>query len=457
MLYASLRKVISSSEGDWNYLKEARVFWIFLIISLLLGDSIVIFNLYVDYRLHSEEAIYASPFLIGSLAIFINHQKTRLYVYSILSISFLFLNIGYIFINTDSTLRDPKSIDELTIIYSIIYFTANSALFKKRISQVLNLFIYATSSFILIRYLFFAPIFLVYKSNTIKLIDIWLLSTAVLTTQYFSNYVRESSFRQLVEARQKVNELEIHRDLLNENSRIRDELARISRISTLEAMATMISHETNQPIGSALTYAEAARRWLNRRRPNNAEAKSAIEGVIAQVTRAGDIIASVRRMTARNVEKAREIDLIGVFDALTPLIRSYTESHGITLEFNVQTSIGPVTAVVREPEINQVIINLVQNSIESFDKLQNNKIITISIMIREIGWIDIAVQDNGQGIHADDVSAIFDSFYTTKDGGTGLGLSICREIAEIHGGSLFVESEIGRGTTITLRIPRTAA
>jgi signal transduction histidine kinase len=322
---------------------------------------------------------------------------------------------------------------------------------------VLNLFIYATSSFILIRYLFFAPIFLVYTSNTIKLIDIWLLSTAVLTTQYFSNYVRESSFRQLVEARQKVNELEIHRDLLNENSRIRDELARISRISTLEAMATMISHETNQPIGSALTYAEAARRWLNRRRPNNAEAKSAIEGVIAQVTRAGDIIASVRRMTARNVEKAREIDLIGVFDALTPLIRSYTESHGITLEFNVQTSIGPVTAVVREPEINQVIINLVQNSIESFDKLQNNKIITISIMIREIGWIDIAVQDNGQGIHADDVSAIFDSFYTTKDGGTGLGLSICREIAEIHGGSLFVESEIGRGTTITLRIPRTAA
>ena len=179
----------------------------------------------------------------------------------------------------------------------------------------------------------------------------------------------------------------------------------------------------------------------------------AIEGVITQIGRAGEIIGSIRRMTARNVEKARDTRAAELFESLMPLLHIYTKNHDIRLTLDLSEIPDSTNIQVRENEIWHVIINLVQNSIEAFNENQESKTIEISAFIDEFCWINICVQDNGPGMNSENLAMVFESFFTTKNGGTGLGLPICREIAELHGGSLIVDSEVGIGTTVTLRLP----
>ena len=274
--------------------------------------------------------------------------------------------------------------------------------------------------------------------------------------QYYSTYVRDFYIKQLEESRQNVINLEKNQDIIRENARIHDVLARMNRISVVEAMATTISHELNQPIGSALTFAEASKRWLVRPEPNQAEVSAAIDGAIGQIRRVGEIVGSIRRMAAREPGQVRRVNMIDLLDVVIPLLRANALEHGIDLSMATASDRADYVADVCEEEFNQVIINLVRNAIDAFDQNRAARRILISCSIHDDDWIDAAVSDNASGIETGNAALIFESFFTTKPGGTGLGLPICREIAERHGGSLLVESELGVGTQVTLRIPRAA-
>ena len=250
-----------------------------------------------------------------------------------------------------------------------------------------------------------------------------------------------------------MQDLESNRALLNENARIREALARMNRISVVEAMATTISHEMNQPIGSALIFAEASKRWLAHAEPDRAEVMAAVDGAIGQIRRAGEIVGSIRRMAAREPGEVRCATIVGLLDAVIPLLRADAWENGVELSVETSGDRAGYLAMVCEEEIDQVIINLVRNAIDAFDQDRPARQIRISCSLHDEGWIDVAVSDNASGIEAGNAELIFDSFFTTKPGGTGLGLPICREIAERHGGSLLVESEWGVGTRVTLRIP----
>lgn len=105
-------------------------------------------------------------------------------------------------------------------------------------------------------------------------------------------------------------------------------------------------------------------------------------------------------------------------------------------------------------EFQQVVINLVLNARDAIVGEGGRILITAERTKGDENCTDICVADNGTGMSADDLERAFEPYFTTKgESGTGLGLSICRDIVERHGGSLFVESTLGQGTSFRVRLP----
>ena len=105
-------------------------------------------------------------------------------------------------------------------------------------------------------------------------------------------------------------------------------------------------------------------------------------------------------------------------------------------------------------QLNQVFLNLLVNAAQALQKQGEINIQTIT----QEPWVIINVSDNGSGIAPENLSRVFEPFFTTKDvgKGTGLGLSICYDIIQQHHGEIDVVSEIGKGTTFTIKLPITA-
>jgi signal transduction histidine kinase len=149
-------------------------------------------------------------------------------------------------------------------------------------------------------------------------------------------------------------------------------------------------------------------------------------------------------------------DLPVALDNALTLVRERAGRHGITLGVNVESGIGEIVA--DERKVKQVLVNLLSNAVKFTP--EGGKV-TVGVA-RADGGVEIAVTDTGTGIAAGDQEAIFEEFrqvgsdYTRKREGTGLGLPLSRRFVELHGGRIWVKSELGKGSTFTFSIPERA-
>ena len=148
-------------------------------------------------------------------------------------------------------------------------------------------------------------------------------------------------------------------------------------------------------------------------------------------------------------------DLPSAIGNAMTLIRERAQRHDIALGMHVETSLGDIVA--DERKFKQILLNLLSNAVKFTPDGGR-----IDVQARAEGDdIAIAVKDTGIGIAADDQEAVFEEFrqvgrhYTSKQEGTGLGLALTRRFVELHGGTIRVESELGRGATFTFTIPVT--
>jgi two-component system sensor histidine kinase HydH len=138
-----------------------------------------------------------------------------------------------------------------------------------------------------------------------------------------------------------------------------------------------------------------------------------------------------------------------LIDDSVKLVRQQAQERQITIRNSTSSQMD---AVFVDPDrINQVLLNLYLNAIESMDA-GGELVIQISHR-KEEEDIEIQVSDTGGGIPKEDLTKIFDPYYTTKSTGTGLGLAIAHNIVEAMGGSITVVSQKGKGTTFTIRVP----
>jgi C4-dicarboxylate-specific signal transduction histidine kinase len=231
-----------------------------------------------------------------------------------------------------------------------------------------------------------------------------------------------------------------------------NEVARIARITTMGELAASIAHELNQPLGSIVVNGGACLRWLEGASPNLEEARQAVEAIIRDGTRASDVLVRTRKLVGASQGTRERLDINGVVQEVIGWSNDKLVRSSVSLQLELQEDLPPVK--VDRVQLQQVILNLVMNAIESMLEVGlSSRVLWIQTEKRPLGDLLIQVADSGVGIDPKLSSRIFEPFYTTKANGIGMGLSISRSIIEAHGGRLWL-SNADCGSTFCFTLPR---
>ncbi len=225
-------------------------------------------------------------------------------------------------------------------------------------------------------------------------------------------------------------------------------LAHLERVRTMGHMASGLAHELNQPLGAILNYGVVLKGLLSKLQcddPALSKAQEIVDDVIAQASRAGEIVRRMRGFVKKQEPIARPRDLNELVYETVHILSFDLRVAGVTPQLSLADRLPPV--LVDGVQIQQVLVNLVRNAIDAMaDRSAGDRKLIISSDVDERGHVRVSVEDNGCGITAEIRDRIFDSFFTTKTHGLGMGLSLCRTIIEEHGGQLLVKQAAPGGT-----------
>lgn len=232
------------------------------------------------------------------------------------------------------------------------------------------------------------------------------------------------------------------------------ELAHVNRRATADELSSSIAHELNQPLGSILANAETAALMLKSEKPDLAELSEILADIKRDDQRAGEVIRRLRGYLTRTSFEAREIDLNQIMTEAFKFLSAQASSRNIALY--LQTSPGELLVRGDPVQLQQVILNLVVNSMDAMAALPYGRSVIGRTEANGESTLEVAISDSGPGIPPDKLAHVFDPFYTTKDKGMGIGLSIARTIILAHKGRIWAENQTGGGAAFHFTLPRTA-
>jgi PAS domain S-box-containing protein len=230
-------------------------------------------------------------------------------------------------------------------------------------------------------------------------------------------------------------------------------LAHANRVTTMGQLTASITHEVNQPITAAITYALAARRFLKAEPPNFHEVDDALSLIIKEGNRAGEVVERVRALIKKVPPRK---DAVAIDDAILEVI-ALTRAEAANNSVSVRTQLAEGLPCVQgdRVQLQQVMLNLIVNAIQAMSGIGEGPCeLQISIdAVPSEGSVRVGVRDTGPGLSPESLSRLFEPFYTTKPEGMGMGLSICRSIIEAHGGLLWATRCEPRGALFQFTIP----
>jgi len=230
------------------------------------------------------------------------------------------------------------------------------------------------------------------------------------------------------------------------------ELARVTRMSALGALAASISHEVNQPLAAVVTNADACMMWLSSDPPNLEEARAAVDCVAREGTRASDVVRHIRAMFTKTSPATTLVPLNELIHEVVVLMQPEASRNQVAL--HIELASDPPTPRGDRIQLQQVIANLVLNGIEAMNGvIDRPRRLIIRSERTDSGDALVTVQDSGVGIDPKNERRIFDTFFTTKSQGMGMGLSICHSIIESHGGRLWASRNSDYGATLHFTLP----
>lgn len=216
------------------------------------------------------------------------------------------------------------------------------------------------------------------------------------------------------------------------------ELLRSAKMVALGEMASGIAHEINNPLMVIMGKADSLRRTIQSM-PDNEKALADIDKIENTVERIAKIIKGLNIFSRRaDVDPKQIYGLLEIVDGTLGLCQQKLNIHQVQVSVDIDSKIK---VYCRPPQISQVLLNLIGNSI---DAIQANEDKWIRLSVRDFGnFVEFRVTDSGSQISADIQQKIMQPFFTTKElgHGTGLGLSISKNIVEDHGGHLYYDNE----------------
>jgi len=215
-------------------------------------------------------------------------------------------------------------------------------------------------------------------------------------------------------------------------------------------LTASLAHEIKQPIGAAVTNAEACVRLIDRREPDLPEAREAALEMAKDARRAADIIERVRSLFRKDSSSPQEIvDVNEIIREMIVVLQKEADRHSARMSMDLTGR--PTQVMADRVQLQQVLMNLMLNGIEAMRDATGE--LGIKSQCGEDGQVLISVSDTGVWLPTENTDQIFNAFFTTKSQGTGMGLAITRSIVESHGGRIWATANSGPGATFQFTLP----
>lgn len=262
-----------------------------------------------------------------------------------------------------------------------------------------------------------------------------------------SSYLEVSSYPLTDEAGRPREVLHHIRDVTEKAHQARH-LHNAEKLAAVGQLAAGLAHE----LGNALAIIKGSVQFLlgypGDRRQNTREY---LEVIHRNVAAADSTIRELLGFARPRAPLLRLIDVTESLDRAYFLLRGELAKHGVEVVRQYAPALPRIQGDLEQ--LQQVFLNLLLNAVQA---IEDGGTITIKAVFDPTEWVRVELVDSGRGIPKEHLGRIFDPFFTTQERGTGLGLSIAHRFVEVHGGRMSVESEVGKGTRLTILFPAVA-
>jgi len=227
----------------------------------------------------------------------------------------------------------------------------------------------------------------------------------------------------------------------------KNQIMKSEKLAMIGRLAAGVAHEINNPLGGILVYSHL----LLEDTPGSDPKRANLEKIIRETTRCKDIVRSLLDFARPGEPKIELSSLNETIEGVLSLVEKQVLFHNITIEKDLARNLPRIA--FDKSQLQQVFMNIVLNAAEAMDGKGK---LTIRTQISVDGsYGEAKFTDTGHGISKENFENLFEPFFTTKKPGegTGLGLSISYGIVKKHSGKIEVESEVGKGTTFTIKLP----
>ena len=225
-----------------------------------------------------------------------------------------------------------------------------------------------------------------------------------------------------------------------------------SRLASVEEVVARIAHELNQPLSAIMNFSNGALKHLQSSEKQE-QVVSAIHMITKQAQRAGDVLQRIRDFIQKGELRKEFLNMNEVLEEVLDCMRQEIHTSKVNITFKLDSFLPAVLA--DKIQIEQVLLNIFQNAIESMQSNSADKPRNLSVetQFTDKNELWLTIEDTGHGIAPFDMNKIFDAFHSTKATGMGIGLAISQSIIHAHHGQLLVTSTEGKGSKFSICLP----
>ncbi|NWF88447.1 MAG: 4Fe-4S dicluster domain-containing protein [Ignavibacteriaceae bacterium] len=237
----------------------------------------------------------------------------------------------------------------------------------------------------------------------------------------------------------------------NELNETQEQLRIAEKMASIGQLAAGVAHEINNPLGSILIYSSMLKNTIEKAASDEQSIED-LELIIEEAKRCKNIVSNLLNFARQGKLNISTVNFSKLLNSVIKLIKK--NPNYTNYDFKVETDGKGNSIDADEDQLKQVLLNLINNACEAMSDSEN-KVIDIKLS-SDNNSIEAEISDHGCGIPQENFGKIFTPFFTTKKigKGTGLGLAISYGIIKMHRGDISFKSEVGKGTTFKLKLPK---